>query len=123
MAVSPSELSKNIDPGSLEYGQRQGLTAALGQLGPAAPAGAMPAPPTPQSALGIPSNPLDPLMQGMLPASDNIMAGLGQPQRDPIVDSRVERLRAVALYAKSPVLRYLASRAIPGLLSDLENEF
>lgn len=115
MAASPDQLRRNIDPGSIPFGQRQQLEQNLGQLGqPASPA-AVRAPI--DQELGIPSDPLDGLVSGEIPVGpDEVTAGLSVgPGPGPNVgppDSRVERLRMVAAQARSPVLRELARRAL-----------
>lgn len=115
MAATADQLRRSIDPGSIPFGQRQGLEQNLGQLGqPVSPAAVR----TPMDQqLGIPSDPLDPLIGGDIPVgSEELTSGLsvgpgpGPDQGPP--DSRVERLRMVAAQARSPVLRELARRAL-----------
>lgn len=103
MPVSPSQLRQNIDPGSIPFGQRQTLESRL---------------PEAASRLGLPSNPLDPLAGGAIPANpdEEVTAGLSVgPGPGPAAgppESRADRLRMVALYAQSPVLRDAARRAL-----------
>lgn len=122
--ATQDQLRRSIDPGSIPYGQRQGLESALSGLTPQAGPSPGGAAPTPGGNLGIPANPLDAMLGGMVkPGQGNITDGLGpQAGRDPLLDSRVERLRLIANSAKSPVLRELAARALPGLVQELRND-
>ncbi len=115
MAATADDLRRNIEPGSIPFGQRQGLEQNLGQLGQSASPAAVRSPM--DAELGIPSNPLDSLLGGDIPVdSDEVTAGLsvgpgpGPGQGPP--DSRTERLRMVAAQARSPLLRELARRAL-----------
>jgi hypothetical protein len=116
--ATQDQLIGSISPGSIPYGERQNIEAAIGQIG-AAPAPAGPITPA-TGSLGIPSNPLDPLVGGQLPVNpDPVTAGLSMGPGTGGVDSpigippgSVERLRTVALNARSPVLRELARRAL-----------
>lgn len=116
MAATADDLRRNIEPGSIPFGERQRLEGNLPQLGQAPGPAAIQTPL--DSELGIPSNPLDSLLGGDIPvAPDEVTAGLdagpgpGSVASGP-PDSRVERLRMVASQARSPVLRELARRAL-----------
>lgn len=117
MAATTDQLRKSIDPGSIPQGRRAGLEQALGQIGGGgqmAPRAATAA----QGSLGVPSSPLDPLTgQELPPGEGELTAGLSVgpgpgPQADESPDSRMERLRLIALNAQSPVLREAARRSL-----------
>lgn len=128
MAATNEDLRQNVDPGSMPYGMRQAFEASLGNLGAGAnPATALPAG---DEELGIPSNPLDPLLSGDIPTGSSpltsgLSVGPGPGAMDlglaPIVDSRVDRLRIMAMNAASPVLRQMARRALRGVVKEYRN--
>jgi len=79
------------------------------------------------SGLGIPSNPLDPMLAGELDTgSDPLTSGLSMGPGPgpvmsgvaPISDSGAERLRILALNAASPVLRQMARNALRGTVRE-----
>lgn len=113
------EVSDTIEPGSLEYGDRQVVADRMSQIqaqnGPAPPSVA-PGPSSP--ALG---NARDKLGQG--PVSDKpVTAGLsvgpggGPPQViDPSMGPEAEKLRLIATNARNPYLRHLARNSLRAL--------
>ena len=119
MAATQDQMRRSITPGSLPFGQRQAFTQSLQQVGatPQGPVGGAPAQ-GPAQNLGIPGNPLDFLAGGRVrPDSDELTAGLSVgpgpgPGGAEVPDSRMERMRLLALHAQSPVLRELARRGL-----------
>lgn len=113
--VTPSDA---IAPGSIPYGEREGFAAAVdaggGEDGPSVPAATSGA-----AGLGGPLDPLQQMMTGGVPPSDDpITSGLSVGpgmtpapavgQTTPVQD----RLIYVALHAKSPTLRMQARNAL-----------
>jgi hypothetical protein len=123
MAATTEQLRGAIDIGSLPFGQRQAFESSLGEIGAATPAATGARGAQDPGSLGLPSNPLDPLLSGELPVGDDpltsgLSAGPGPGPLgggiSPITDNSVDRLRILALNAKSPQLRLLARRALRG---------
>ncbi len=126
--ATASGMEAAIEPGSVPYGERQGLEEALGGLGQTVSmpgAGPMGAPP--MDDFMVPQDPMDMMMGGDIAPEGDLTAGLsrglgsGPAQEIEIPDSTVERLRIVALYARSPVLRMLAARALRGSVAELKH--
>lgn len=126
--ATADELTHAIEPGSTEYGQRQLLEEGLAGL--TTQGGPMPGatPPAGGGGLGIPSNPLDPLLSGELdapsaPLTDGLSFGPGDGPLPPqgISDATVDRLRIIALEAQSPVLRHLARRALRSSVREIRS--
>ena len=113
--ASPSQISKAIQPGSTESGQRQVLEQGLAELG----AGASQAP-APQGGGSLPSpgNPLQSLLSGEVnpggdvPLTDGLSVGPGLGGDQGAPDSRKERLKLLAQHAESPTLRAGAIAAL-----------
>jgi len=114
---SADDIARTIEPGSLPQGERQEvagqLQQALGGLasGPAAPVEAAP------DAIEGDIDPLERLLSGEhtsdLPVTSGLSQGPGSTGLRPQSETpKVERLRAVATSAKSPVLRYQARAAL-----------
>ena len=119
MAASPSDVARSIEPGSTESGERgplaadiqsnlQGLAGAGPSLGPEA---------TSPDIGGI--DPIQKLLDGEtsdLPVTDGMDVGPGAGPGtglDAVKQSpRVQKLRMIALGAKSPVLRQFARNAL-----------
>lgn len=119
--ATAEELSSAIEPGSLPYGERQGLEANLSAVtgGGQAPAGPPPAPPGGGVEPGL-TDPLGMLLGGEIPPdTDPVTAGLSvgdgpgpatEPQ--PWTDDYTERLRYIAQFANTPMLRAQARAAL-----------
>lgn len=126
MTASPTQIGRSVEPGSMEYGQRQAFEQALGGL-PTPAAAPMAGETAPDmTGIGIPGNPLDPLMSGALPGgTDPLTSGLslgpgpGLIAQTQLTDSSVERLRILATEARSPALRRLARASLKSVTRDL----
>lgn len=120
--ATAEQMRNSIEPGSIPQGGRQGLEQALGQIAPQQ--GMLPGPAQGQmmtESIGAPSNPLDPLVAGELDVNDDeLTAGLSVgpgPGPEPEIPSdRVQRLRILAVSARSPVLREVARRSLRRLV-------
>jgi hypothetical protein len=130
MAATKDQMRRSIDVGSLPFGQRQAFESSLGEVGAATPAPVGARQPTPGNDLGIPGNPLDPMLAGdVSPSQDPLTSGLSVGPGPgpvgsgvaPISDDSVERLRIVAMNAASPVLRNMARRALRGTVKEFRS--
>lgn len=111
----------SIEPGSTEYGDRQGLEANLQQvIGGAAPvggpqqvAGGTPIP-TPEDPIGaLIGGDIDPGVAG--PVTDGLSVGPGNSPgnpMDPLQTDRAQRLRLLATQASTPAVRSTARRML-----------
>jgi hypothetical protein len=112
---SADDISRTIEPGSLDYGDRQVVNANLQQ---ALGGGGGTVSPAPQAMPPEPEeDELEFLDQGPvseLPVTAGLSAGPGGPPAGtPLVEtSKVERLRLLATEATSPVMRHLARQAL-----------
>lgn len=126
--ATADQLSKAIEPGSTEYGQRQVLESGLAELQPSTGPTAGAAAALGGSSIGLPANPLDPLMSGELdspttPVTDGLTHGPGGgplPEQG-ISDATVDRLRIMALEARSPVLREMARRSLRSSVREIRS--
>lgn len=118
------ELRRAIEPGSTAYGDRQVLEQGLSDVAQNMDQGG-PAPVASGGAAGpaIPPGPDDPLSMLLggdlepeaVPLTDGLSVGPGRgaPEAEnPWTDSYTERLRAIAQFAKSPLLRSQARAAL-----------
>ncbi len=117
MPASANQISKSIEPGSTESGQRQVLEQGLAELGAGA-AGPAPAP-SGGGALPSPGNPLQSLLSGEVvpdsgnvPLTDGLSVGPGAGGAQGPPDSRKERLKLLSQHAQSPTLRAGALAAL-----------
>ena len=114
--ASASQISKSIQPGSTESGQRQVLEQGLSELG--APGGGPEPAPGGGGALPSPGNPLQSLLSGEVnpggdvPLTDGLSVGPGLGGDQGAPDSRKERLKLLAQHAESPTLRAGAIAAL-----------
>ena len=116
MPASANQISKSIQPGSTESGQRQVLEQGLAELG----AGQAPTPSAPPGggALPSPGNPLQSLLsgevvpEGNVPLTDGLSVGPGAGGTQGPPDSRKERLKLLSQHAQSPTLRAGALAAL-----------
>ena len=114
------DISRSIAPGSLPYGERQEVAGNLqAALGGAAGQGAGPAPVAEEAGDPVDAeiDPMERLLAGEhssdLPITSGLSEGPGSTGlRTKDETPKVERLRAVAMHAKSPVLRYQARAAL-----------
>lgn len=121
-------IRRSIEPGSIPFGERQRLEQTLSQISAARQPlpGATMAQAAPPS-LGIPANPLDPLLGGDLTiADDELTSGLPVgpgpgPVTQELPDGRIARLRILALSARTPLLRELARRTLSRLTEEGRN--
>lgn len=119
--VSASDISRTIEPGSLEYGDRQAMSNNLQQALPALQGGASPSGPAPGApAPGAAQDPLARLLGGKfssdLPPTDGLSVGpgAGPPSTGAGIASSplIEKLRLIATEASSPLLRQHARAAL-----------
>lgn len=108
--TTKEELTSSIEPGSLPYGARADLEAGLGVPGPGGAAGGG-VPPMPQGPIDDGLDDMDPLD---LLGDDGPQPGsLQSPQvSQDFQPDFVERLRAIAMYARTPHLRAQARAAL-----------
>lgn len=117
MAVSGDEIARSIEPGSLEYGDRQVVEDRIRQV-------AMPqqAPPTPQGqTIGRSRDRMGAGPVSDLPVTDGLSVGPGAgPRRNTVMESaKVQQLRTVAQNARNPMIKKLA---LDGLRAIVERE-
>lgn len=117
------QLNKSITPGSTEYGERASLEQGLAQIASAPTGGGGPAPAATPGGSAIPPGPESPLgtlLSGGLtpeptPLTDGLSVGSGRgptPEPNPWTDNYTERLRYLAQFAKTPMLRAQARAAL-----------
>jgi len=118
---SASDISSTIEPGSLEYGDRQVVANRLQQAIPSLQGGATPSGPAPGApAPGAPQDPLARLLGGAyssdLPPTDGLSVGpgAGPPSTGAGIASSplIEKLRLIATEASSPLLRTYARASL-----------
>jgi len=109
------EISRSIEPGSTEYGDRQVLQDRMAQIsaqtGGQAPPPATPAPAMSKLASGGVSE---------LPVTDGMSVGPGAgpaTAANPAESPLIERYRLIATTARNPQLRQLARKQIEILLN------
>ncbi len=117
---SADDISRSIEPGSTEYGDRDALAGRI-QDALGGGAGGAPAPGaqvTPSAPQGGGMDPMQRLLGGAhstdMPATSGMSVGPGSSgQATAMADSpRIEKLRSIATGAKSPYLRQLARDAL-----------
>lgn len=114
--MTTRDMQRSIEPGSLAYGDRQGLeanlSAATAPMGAEEGGGAAPG----GGNLSIPEDPLGALLSGELggnpdsPITDGLSMGPGSSpeSNDVMMGSRAERVRQLAQEASSPQIRAAA---------------
>lgn len=124
MAVTGDQMGAAIAPGSIEYGKKEQLVKSLGSMmaGSHRPAGAAtPAPPAGLQGGDAPDDLLGMLSSGEMPPSevpltDGLSVGPGAgpvaPGISSIPSAMEDRLRLVALHAKTPMMRAMARNAL-----------
>ena len=111
-----AEITDAIEPGSMEYGDRQVFEDRVKQIN----AQATPRQPVPQGEAVQPSR--DKLAQGSFserPITDGLSVGPGAsptPVNDPTMGPEAERYRLIAQNARNPYLRHLARSALKALI-------
>jgi len=115
--ASGSDIARTIEPGSLEYGDRQAITGRLQDSISAIQGGGPPSAPAPGApAPGPAVDPLARLLGGKyssdLPVTDGLSVGPGAgpalPGGGVASSPLVEKLRIIATEANSPLLRQYA---------------
>ncbi len=118
--ASADDITRMVEPGSLEYGDRQALKGKLETaLAQGGGGGGVPQP-GPTASTGGATNPMSRMLgkpsDSELPVTDGLSVGPGAgPGRSPsaLAESpRIGKLRMIALEAKSPLLRYYARLAL-----------
>lgn len=118
---SASDIASTIEPGSLEYGDRQAVAGRLQETIPDLQGGASPSGPAPGApAPGAAQDPLARLLGGKyssdLPPTDGLSVGpgAGPPSTGQGIASSpmIEKLRLIATQANSPLLRQYARQAL-----------
>lgn len=124
--ATAEQLRKSIEPGSTEYGDRQRLEQGLAQVasGPSQPGaqGGTGGRATPAAAPPGPEDPLGALLSGEIepedtPPTDGLSVGPGRGPSGAANESiwnddYTQRLRYVAQFAKTPMLRAQARAAL-----------
>jgi hypothetical protein len=114
--ASADDIARTIEPGSLPQGDRQAFAANLQQaLAGSQQAGPSVPPPGPGGAdpLGDELGFLDSETISDKPVTAGLSVGPGGGPAPTTVDSpKIEKLRAIALGARSPVLRQMARDAL-----------
>lgn len=115
--ATADQVNKSIEPGSVPYGERQGLEEGVSQLAAGGPGAVPSAPGGGPAPLPSTSNPLSALASGEIdpgvgggPLTTGLSVGPGEGPQIP--DSRKERLKALAEYAASPTVRGMARTAL-----------
>ena len=119
--VSASDISRTIEPGSLEYGDRAAVTDRLQQALPTLQQGTGSSAVAPGApAPGSPVDPMKRLLEGGyksdLPVTDGLSMGPGAgPPTTGVAMAEspmIAKLRLVAMQAESPLLRHYARTAL-----------
>jgi hypothetical protein len=124
MTVSGDQMGRALEPGSIEYGKKEQLVQQLGQLGGGGRR--PPGPARPQA--GVPAggggdDDFFSLLAGGevappegMPVTDGLSVGPGAgpavPAATSVPSAMEDRLRLVALNARSPMLRAMARNAL-----------
>jgi hypothetical protein len=118
---SASDISRTIEPGSLDYGNRQVVANRLQETIPALQGGSVPSAPAPGApAPGGPQDPIARLLSGGyssdLPPTDGLSVGPGAGPASTGVgiasSPLIEKLRLIATEASSPLLRTYARASL-----------
>jgi len=114
------EISRSIEPGSLEYGDRQVVSDRLSQISAQAqPQGPSIAPPVGPAAGGADAK----LAGGPVsdkPVTSGLSVGPGagpESAIDPAQSAEAEKYRTIAANARNPYLRHLARNALRALIN------
>lgn len=119
--VSADDISRTIEPGSTEFGERDDIEANLQSAIPQLQGSAGPASPglLPSGGAGSSVNPMQELLGGEvsdLPVTDGMSvgpgAGPGQTAQGVADSPTMNKLRLLATEAKNPVLRQKARNAL-----------
>jgi len=110
--ATPSELNDAIEPGSLEYGDRQVVQDRISQIA------AGPPQQTPGAASQAAQGRLSQGPVSDLPVTDGLSVGPGRTPapNPPNNDPRLDALRNLAQHATSPMLRKLARNGLRAAL-------